>query len=51
MSRTNLAMYRMKKAKEILIEARDNLKQKHYGLSQLIEVIMQCSPQQEPFWR
>lgn len=33
MSRTNLAMYRMQKAREILIEARDNLKQKHYGLS------------------
>ena len=33
MSRTNLAMYRMQKAKEILIEARDNLNQKHYGLS------------------
>jgi len=33
MSRTNLAMYRMQKAKEILIEAKDNLNQKHYGLS------------------
>ena len=33
MSRTNLAIYRMQKAKEILIEARDNLNQKHYGLS------------------
>lgn len=33
MSRTNLAMYRMQKAKEILIEARDNLHQKHHGLS------------------
>lgn len=33
MSRTNLAMYRMQKAKEILIEAKDNFKQKHYGLS------------------
>jgi len=33
MSRTNLGMYRMQKAKEILIEARDNLKQKHHGLS------------------
>ncbi len=33
MTRTNLAMYRMQKAKEILIEARDNLNQKHYGLS------------------
>lgn len=33
MSRTNLAMYRMEKAKEILIEAKDNLAQKHYGLS------------------
>ena len=33
MSRTNLAMYRMQKAREIIIEARDNLTQKHYGLS------------------
>ena len=33
MIRTNLAMYRMQKAKEILIEAKDNLIQKHYGLS------------------
>jgi len=33
MSRTNLALYRIQKAKEIIIEARDNLAQKHYGLS------------------
>jgi len=33
MSRTNLAKYRMQKAKEILIEAQDSLDQKHYGLS------------------
>jgi len=33
MSRIKLAIYRMQKAKEILIEARDNLDQKHYGLS------------------
>ena len=33
MSRINLAIYRMEKAKEILIEAKDNLAQKHYGLS------------------
>jgi len=33
MSRTNLAMYRMRKAKDILIEAKDNFDQKHYGLS------------------
>jgi uncharacterized protein (UPF0332 family) len=33
MSRTKLAMYRMQKAKEILIEASDSLQQKHYGLS------------------
>jgi len=33
MSRENLAMYRMQRSKEILIEARDNLKQKHHGLS------------------
>ena len=33
MSRTNLAMYRIRKAKEILIEANDNFDQRHYGLS------------------
>ncbi len=33
MSRIKLAIYRMQKAKEILTEARDNLDQKHYGLS------------------
>jgi len=33
MSRTNLALYRMQKAKEIIVEARDSLAQKHYGLS------------------
>ena len=33
MSRTNLARYRMEKAKEMLIEAKDNFDQKHYGLS------------------
>jgi uncharacterized protein (UPF0332 family) len=33
MSRTNLAMHRIQKAKKILIEAKDNLNQKHYGLS------------------
>ena len=33
MSRINLAVYRMQKAKEILIESEDNLNQKHYGLS------------------
>lgn len=33
MSRTNLAMYEMRKAKDILIEAKDNFDQKHYGLS------------------
>jgi len=33
MSRINLAMYRIRKAKDILIEAKDNFDQKHYGLS------------------
>ncbi len=33
MGRLKLAMYRIKKAKEILTEAEDNLAQKHYGLS------------------
>lgn len=33
MTRTKLAMYRMQKANEILIEAKDNFAQKHYGLS------------------
>jgi len=33
MSRINLAVYRMQKAKEILIESEDNLNQKHHGLS------------------
>lgn len=33
MSRINLARYRMRKAKEILVEARDSFNQKHYGLS------------------
>jgi len=32
-SRTNLAMYRIRKAKEILTEANDNFDQRHYGLS------------------
>jgi uncharacterized protein (UPF0332 family) len=32
-SRANLANYRIRKAKEILIEAKDNFDQKHYGLS------------------
>jgi uncharacterized protein (UPF0332 family) len=32
-SRDNLANYRIRKAKDILIEARDNFNQKHYGLS------------------
>jgi uncharacterized protein (UPF0332 family) len=32
-SREDLANYRIQKAKEILIEADDNLRQKHYGLS------------------
>jgi uncharacterized protein (UPF0332 family) len=32
-SRTNLANYRIRKAKEILIEAKDNFDQRHYGLS------------------
>lgn len=33
MSRTNLANYRIRKAKDILIEAKDNFDQNHYGLS------------------
>ncbi|MGA1842563.1 MAG: HEPN domain-containing protein [bacterium] len=33
MSRVDLANYRLQKAKEILIEADDNLTQMHYGLS------------------
>ena len=33
MSRDNLANYRIRKAKDILIEAKDNFNQKHYGLS------------------
>lgn len=33
MTRVNLAKYRMDKAKEILIEAEDALKQKHFGMS------------------
>jgi len=33
MSREKLATYRMLKAKEILIEAKDSLTHKHYGLS------------------
>ncbi len=33
MSRINLARYRIEKAKEILVEAEDNLKQNHYGVS------------------
>jgi len=33
MSREKLATYRMQKAKEILIEAKDSLTNKHYGLS------------------
>jgi uncharacterized protein (UPF0332 family) len=32
-SRTNLANYRIRKAKEILIEANDSFDQRHYGLS------------------
>jgi len=32
-SRTNLANYRIRKAKDILIEAKDNFDQNHYGLS------------------
>jgi len=32
-SRTNLAIYRMQRAREILIEAQDSLTQKHFGLS------------------
>lgn len=33
MSRDNLANYRIRKAKDILIEAEDNFNQEHYGLS------------------
>lgn len=33
MSRINLAMYRIERAKGILVEAEDNLKQNHYGVS------------------
>jgi len=33
MSRINLAMYRIRKTKDILTEAKDNFDQKHYGLS------------------
>ena len=33
MSRVNLARYRIEKAKEILVEAEDNLKQNHYGVA------------------
>lgn len=33
MSRIDLAKYRMERAKEILIEAKDNFNQKHYRLS------------------
>lgn len=33
MSRINLAMSRIRKAKDILIEAKDNFDQKYYGLS------------------
>lgn len=33
MSRTNLANYRIRKAKDILIEAKDTFDQNHYGLS------------------
>jgi len=33
MSRVNLAEYRLEKAKEILIEAEDALKQNHFGMS------------------
>lgn len=33
MSKTNLAMYRIRKAKDILTEASDNFDQRHYGLS------------------
>jgi len=32
-SRDNLANYRIRRAKDILIEAEDNFNQKHYGLS------------------
>ena len=33
MSRINLAEYRLKKAKEILIEAEDSIKQNHFAMS------------------
>jgi len=33
MSRTNLVRYRMQRAREILVEAEDNLNQNHYKLS------------------
>lgn len=36
MSRTNLARYRMQRAKEILVEAEDSLNQNHYKLYQHI---------------